>query len=118
MTPGCVGGFAMSCLNAYPDQRRVLLIDSDVVRQKMRASALRNFDVEVHTTGSTHEAEFLCAVNTYDLVLLAGEHDPSLFSEEVRKLRPQQRVAALVGAPMFVQEIGGVVVPIRSSMPR
>jgi hypothetical protein len=43
------------------------------------------------------------------LVLLAAEKDSdeaALLSNELRKNRPRQRVALLVGAPEYIQEMG------------
>jgi response regulator RpfG family c-di-GMP phosphodiesterase len=87
------------------DQRRVLLIDHDSRRQQLRAAALRNCEVEVHPASNVDDASRLCARRPYDLVLLAAE-EAALLSNELRKNRPRQRVALLVGAPQYIREMG------------
>lgn len=91
------------------DQRRVLLIDHDSRRQQLRAAALRNCEVEVHPASNVDDASRLCARRSYDLVLLAAEEDSqeaALLSNELKKNRPRQRVALLVGAPQYIREMG------------
>jgi len=89
------------------DQRRVLLIDHDTRRQQLRAAALRNCEVEVHPASNVDDASRLCARRTFDLVLLAAEQDSQEAALlELKKNRPRQRVALLVGAPQFIREIG------------
>jgi len=93
------------------DQRRVLLIDHDSRRQQLRAAALRNCEIEVHPTSNVDDACRLCARLSYDLVLLAAEEnsaDAALLSNELKKNRPRQRVALLVGAPQYIREMGRV----------
>jgi len=87
------------------DQRRVLLIDHDSRRQQLRAAALRNCEVEVHPASNVDDASRLCARRSYDLVLLAAE-EAALLSNELKKNRPRQRVALLVGAPQYIREMG------------
>jgi len=90
------------------DQRRVLLIDHDSRRQQLRAAALRNCEVEVHPAGNVDDASRLCARRSYDLVLLAAEEDSeeaALLSNELKKNRPRQRVALLIGAPQYIREM-------------
>ena len=91
------------------DHRRVLLIDHDTRRQQLRAAALRNCEVEVHPASSVDDASRLCARRTFDLVLLAADEDSeemTLLSNELKKNRPHQRVALLVGAPHYIREVG------------
>ena len=91
------------------DQRRVLLIDHDSRRQQLRTAALRNCEVEVHPASNVDDASRLCARRSYDLVLLAAEEDSeeaALLSNELKKNRPRQRVALLVGAPQYIREMG------------
>lgn len=91
------------------ERRRVLLIDGDALKQRIRAAALRNCEVEVHTADSIADAGNLCARGSYDLVLFAAEEHSdaaALLCEELRKSRPKQRIALLVGAPQYIREIG------------
>jgi hypothetical protein len=41
------------------DKRRVLLIDYDTPKQRIRAAALRNFEIEVQTASDVAEARRL-----------------------------------------------------------
>ena len=92
------------------DERSVLLIDSDVLRQQLRAAALRNCEIDVHAAGSIAEAERLMRVYAYDLVLFAAQEnsiEASVLCAELRRRRPRQRIALLVGAPHYLREVGG-----------
>jgi hypothetical protein len=91
------------------DQRRVLLIDCDSVRQPLRVAALRNHEIEVHTASNIADAGHLCRRYFYDLVLLAAEknsEEAALLSHELGNSKPRQRLALLVGAPQYVCEVG------------
>lgn len=86
----------------------VLLVDRNPLKQNLRATVFRNCEIDVHTTNGVVEAQHLCRVHRYDLVLLGADHDfgeASLFCEELRKLVPRQRVALLVGPPKYLQEM-------------
>lgn len=90
------------------DQRKVLLIDRDSLKQDLRALALRNCEVEVHTAGNINDASRLWTKYSYDLVLLAAEEnseEAALFCDELRKSKRRQRIALLVGAPQYVREV-------------
>jgi len=98
-------------LHLHRETWRILLIDQNPFKQNLRASILRNYEVEVHTAASACEAETLWTSTPYDLILLAAlEHSPeaAALSEKVRRLRPRQRIALLVGAPAFIREVGGI----------
>jgi DNA-binding NtrC family response regulator len=91
------------------EQRRVLLIDHDSRRQQLRAAALRNCEVAVHPASNVDDALRLCARLSYDLVLLAAEEnsqEATALSNELKKRKPRQRVALLVGAPEYIREMG------------
>jgi response regulator RpfG family c-di-GMP phosphodiesterase len=90
------------------DQRKVLLIDRDCVKQHLRAVALRNCEIEVHTASSISDAGRLWTAHSYDLVLLAAlenSEEAAALCSELKKSRPRQRIALLVGAPQYVREI-------------
>lgn len=96
-------------LHLQRDTRRVLLIDQNPLKQNLRATILRNYEVEVHTATNTFDAEGLWIANAYDLILLAaGEPSHHDVAEKIRRVRPRQRIALLVGAPIYLQEIGGI----------
>jgi DNA-binding NtrC family response regulator len=89
------------------DQRKVLLIDPDSRRQQLRAAALRNCEVEVHTAFNIDDAARLARAHFFDLVLLAAEEDSfeaRLLCADLKKGK-SQRIALLVGAPHYVQEL-------------
>jgi response regulator RpfG family c-di-GMP phosphodiesterase len=91
------------------DRRRVLLIDHNNLKQQIRAAVLRNCEVEVHTANSITDAGQLWTKCSYDLVLFAAEEhsdEAMLLCGEIRKAKPRQRIALLVGAPQYVREIG------------
>jgi len=89
------------------DQRKVLLIDHNSQRQQLRAVALRNCEVEVHTAFNIDDAVRLARVHVFDLVLLAAEEDSletHLLCAELKKGK-SRRIALLVGAPRYVQAL-------------
>lgn len=91
------------------DSPRVLLIDCNSLKRQVRASVLRSYEVEVHTADSVADAGYLWARCSYDLVLFAAEEhseEAALLCGELRKSKPKQRIALLVGAPQFVREVG------------
>lgn len=57
------------------DQRRVLLIDRDSIKKNLRAAALRNCEVEVHTASDAADAGRLWRAHAYDLVLIAAHEN-------------------------------------------
>jgi CheY-like chemotaxis protein len=95
---------------AHPkhDSRRVLVIDRNSVKLNLRATILRNYEVEVHTASSLEEAPILWTTNFYDLIMLEARENPAAATEisgHIRQLNPQQRIALLVGAPSYVREL-------------
>jgi CheY-like chemotaxis protein len=94
----------------YSDHRRILLIDQNITKQKLRATALRNCEIEVHTAGSIPDAASFWKAHHYDLILLAAQENSAeavaVFAE-IRAIHPRQRIGLLVGPPAFVQELGG-----------
>lgn len=91
------------------DRRRVLLIDRDSLKRQIRAAVLRNCEVEVHTANDIADAGQLWTRCSYDLVLFAAQEQSEealLLCDELRKSKPRQRIALLVGAPQYVREIG------------
>ena len=95
---------------AHPkrDSRRVLVIDRNSVKLNLRATILRNYEVEVHTASSLEEAPILWTTNFYDLIMLEARENPAAATEvydHIRRLNPQQRIALLVVAPGYVREL-------------
>ena len=99
----------MTCL--YSDHRRILLIDQNIIKQNLRATILRNYEIEVHTASSAADAASLSRMHAYDLVLLAAQENSdqaSTLCTQIRAIRPRQRIGLLVGPPTFVLELAGV----------
>jgi response regulator RpfG family c-di-GMP phosphodiesterase len=93
----------------YNERRRILLIDEDSRKLTLRANVLRNLEVEVHLARGLEEARSLWKNIPYDLVLLAAAENSeqaTLVSLQIRKSRPRQRIALLVGPPAYIREIG------------
>jgi CheY-like chemotaxis protein len=94
----------------YCDHRRILLIDQNPTKQNLRATILRNYEIEVHTASSVADAASLSRTHAYDLILLAAqEHseEADALRRQIRAIRPRQRIGLLVGPPTFVLELAG-----------
>jgi CheY-like chemotaxis protein len=92
------------------DHRRILLIDQNRTKQNLRATILRNYEIEVHTAKSIADAASFWKTHFYDLVLLAAPENSEeaiAASAQIRGINPRQRIALLVGPPAFVRELGG-----------
>ncbi|MGO9126224.1 MAG: hypothetical protein ACLP6G_15235 [Terriglobales bacterium] len=92
----------------YNERRRILLIDENSRRLNLRASILRNHEVEVHLASRIEDARSLWKTIPYDLVLLAAPENSeqaALASLQIRKSKPRQRIALLVGPPAYIREI-------------
>ena len=93
----------------YSERRRVLLIDENSRRLNLLASILRNREVEVHPASRLDDAQSLWKNIPYDLVLLAAAESSAqaaLASLQIRKSKPRQRIALLVGPPTYIREVG------------
>ena len=93
----------------YNEHRRVLLIDENSRKLHLLATILRNHEVEVHLAGHLDEARSLWKSIPYDLVLLAAPENSeqaTVASLQIRKSKPRQRIALLVGPPAYIREIG------------
>jgi response regulator RpfG family c-di-GMP phosphodiesterase len=93
----------------YSERRRILLIDENSRRLNLLASILRNHEVEVHPASRLDDAQSLWKNIPYDLVLLAAAENSeqaALASLQIRKNKPRQRIALLVGPPAYIREIG------------
>jgi hypothetical protein len=86
----------------------VLLIDRNPLKQQLRVTVLRNCEIDVHTTDNLTEAQRLCRIRRFDMILLAadGDSDAALISSELWKVSPRQRISQFVGPPKYLQEIG------------
>jgi CheY-like chemotaxis protein len=103
-------------MHLYNDRRTVLLIDQNTRKQKLRATVLRGFEIEVHAAGSMERAESLWKTGSYDLILVAAEQNADesyLLSARIRLAKPDQRIALLVGPPVYIRELPGAAKPLR-----
>ncbi|HXM63995.1 MAG TPA: hypothetical protein VN950_24245 [Terriglobales bacterium] len=94
----------------YNDHRRILLIDQNTTKQNLRATILRNYEIEVHTASSVADAASLSRTHAYDLLLLAAQahsEEAESLCAQIRAIRPCQRIGLLVGPPAFVLEVAG-----------
>jgi CheY-like chemotaxis protein len=94
----------------YSDHRRILLVDRNPIKRNLRATILRNHEIEVHTASGMTDVAPFCTKHAYDLVLLAAQENSEeamTVSAQIREIRPRQRIGLLVGPPAFVQELGG-----------
>lgn len=92
------------------DHRRILLIDQNRTKQELRATILRNYEIEVHTASTITEAAARWTTSSYDLVLVAAQEkseEALAVTAQIRSIKPSQRIGLLVGPPTFVQELGG-----------
>jgi len=92
------------------DHRRILLIDQNRTKQELRATILRNYEIEVHTASTVTEAATLWTTCSYDLVLVAAQEkseEALAVTARIRGIKPGQRIGLLVGPPTFVRELGG-----------
>jgi response regulator RpfG family c-di-GMP phosphodiesterase len=89
-------------------QSTVLLIDRNPLKRQLRSTVFRNCDLNVWTANGVEEAQRLCRVHPFDMVLLSADHDSreaSVFCAELRGVAPNQRIALLVGPPSYLREI-------------
>jgi len=94
----------------HSDHRRILLIDQNSIKQNLRATVLRNYEIEVHTATSIADAAKFWATQSYDLVLLAALEDSAdalALSGLLGASKNCPRIGLLVGPPAYVRELGG-----------
>ena len=86
--------------------KKVLLIDRTQPTRDVRAALFRSHGVKVHIAEDLRAAQLLWHPNLYDLIVLdvrkhlAGEARE--FCELVRRASPEQRIAFLVGPPVYL----------------
>lgn len=94
----------------YSDHRRILLIDENTTKQNLRATVLRNYEIEVHTASSITDAAKFWSAQFYDLVLLAAPEnsaDALALCAQLGASKHCPRIGLLVGPPTYVRELGG-----------
>src|SRR5438128_7134224 len=86
-------------------KRRILLVDTFANKRDLRAKIMRKLGVEVDCAADITEARALWQTDSYSLVLLDVRNDAvnvQEFYEELRKAKPPQSVAFLVGKPEYL----------------
>ncbi|SPE21746.1 hypothetical protein SBA7_10047 [Candidatus Sulfotelmatobacter sp. SbA7] len=104
----------------HSERRRVLLFDENSRKLSLLTTILRNHEVEVHSASRLEDAQSLWKNISYDLVLLAAPENSdqaALASLQIRKIKPRQRIALLVGPPAYIREIGRPPAKTRSAPP-
>ncbi|HVP53217.1 MAG TPA: hypothetical protein VMT05_13955 [Terriglobales bacterium] len=87
------------------DKKKVLLADSLAKARNLRATLMRSRLVDVDVASNMPEALELWRTNFYHLVLVAPRENPGAaleFWQEIKRDKPRQRVAFLVGSPAYV----------------
>ena len=87
------------------DKKKVLLADSFAKARNVRATLMRSRLVDVDVASNMFEALELWRTNIYHLVLVAPRENPGAalqFWQEIKRDKPRQRVAFLVGSPAYV----------------
>ena len=87
------------------DKKKVLLADSLAKARNVRATLMRSRLVDVDVASNMFEALELWRTNIYNLVLVAPRENPGAaleFWQEIKRDKPRQRVAFLVGSPAYV----------------
>ncbi len=87
------------------DKKKVLLADSLAKARNVRATLMRSRLVDVDVASNIPEARELWRTNAYHLVLVAPRENPGAaleFWHEIKRDKPRQRVAFLVGSPAYI----------------
>ncbi len=86
--------------------KKVLLIDPNQPTRDVRAAIFRSHGVKAHTAEDLRTARLPWHPNLYDLIVLdMRKHLPGEareFCELVRRASPEQRIAFLVGPPVYL----------------
>jgi len=88
-------------------KKRVLLVNSFSFQRDLRARILRQLGVEVDCAADITEARSLWRADAYSLVLVDVRDDASSVQEfcaEIRRAKPAQAVAFLVGKPHYLAQ--------------
>ena len=87
------------------DKKKVLLADSLEKARSVRATFLRSRLVDVDVASNIPEALALWRTSVYHLVLVALRENPGEareFWQEIKREKPRQQVAFLIGSPAYV----------------
>ena len=98
--------FRVSSGDGHNSRRAVLLVDVHTAKRLLRTAILTRLGMQVSCAGA-EEGLRLSKRNPYSLVLVGLQHDPAAalaFGAQIRAGRPGQRVAYLVGKPVFLAD--------------
>jgi len=87
------------------ENKLVLLVDTNSRTRESRAKIMRALGVTVHCAASAGTAHSRLATAKYNLVLVDLGRDldgAELLAKEIKDKNPRQRVAFLVGRPLYV----------------
>jgi hypothetical protein len=88
-------------------KKRVLLVDSSTHKRELRAEVMRKLGMDVDCAADIGEARSWWKADFYDLVLINMEKGPGhrdTFCEDIRGATPPQRLAFLVGEPLYLAD--------------
>src|SRR5580704_6995958 len=88
-------------------KKRVLLVDTSAHKRDLRADVMRKLGMDVDCAADITEANSWWKADLYDLVLVNMEKGPGQrdnFCEDVRRATPAQRLAFLVGKPVYIAD--------------
>ena len=92
-------------------RKRVLLVDTHRLKRDLRSRIMRKLGLEVDSATDLDEARSLWQADSYSLVLLDVQDDLTKareFCDEIRRAKPPQVVAFLVGKPNYLAESPGL----------
>jgi CheY-like chemotaxis protein len=88
-----------------PPKKTVLLVDVHPGSREERSCAMRELGAAVDCAANAAVAVSLCQSSSYNLVLVDMGHDVTAaerLAEQIKTDNPRQRVAFLVGSPLYV----------------
>ena len=101
--------------------KKVLLVDRCQATREVRAATLRRHGIEVHTPENLAGARSLWQPQVYDLILLDVRRqlpgEALEFYEHIKGKSPQERVAFLVGSPVYLSRTWPDEVKARAGEP-
>lgn len=100
-------------------RRAVLLVDLHTAKRLLRTTILTRMGMQVSCAGA-EEALRKSKQSAYNLVLVGLQHDPAAalaLGAQIRAGRPGQRVAYLVGKPVFLADAPDFAGELAGSVP-
>ena len=88
-------------------KKRVLLVDTSHPKRELRAEVMRKLGMDVDCAADIAEARSWWRADLYDLVLInmeKGRGHRDRFCDDLRGAVPSQRMAFLVGSPVYLAD--------------